>query len=302
MYKNFNCELLGITGRQSEIIELALTYGFKGLDIDMDDFFKRCQRTSFENAARFLLSAKLKIGGFRIPVDLDADEDAFTAAVARLNPMAEIAGRLGVKYGYITLPNQTDRLPYHEYFEAIRQRIDQISEVLAKEEIAVALTFDPIVVEETKEFKFVRDVEGFLALVKSCKQVGIVLDTWAWFCGGGELQHLEQIGGERVKTVWLADCAEGVSPGSATYDDCLLPGTTGVIPNAAYVKRLVEARLSLPVSPRGKALDATITRDAFISAAQDGVNAVFAEAGLPTTVRKPELFAAPPTPAPASSS
>jgi hypothetical protein len=35
MYKNLNTAALGITGRQSELIELALTYGFRGLDLDM---------------------------------------------------------------------------------------------------------------------------------------------------------------------------------------------------------------------------------------------------------------------------
>ena len=41
MYKNLNTEILGITGRQSEIIELALTYGFRGIEIDIADLRRR---------------------------------------------------------------------------------------------------------------------------------------------------------------------------------------------------------------------------------------------------------------------
>ena len=40
MYKNLNSWTLGISGRQSELIELALTYGFRGLDIDIHDMIK----------------------------------------------------------------------------------------------------------------------------------------------------------------------------------------------------------------------------------------------------------------------
>ncbi len=290
MYKNFNCELLGISGRQSEIIELALTYGFRGLDVDMVDFFKRCQRTSFDSASRFLISSKLIIGGFRVPVDLDADEDTFTSEVAKLNPLAETAARLGSQYGYLTVPNQTDRLPYPEYFEAISQRVAKVIEVLEKEGLELALTFDPIAAGESKEFRFIRDVDGFVALVKACKRAKIVFDSWAWFCGKGTAEHLEQVGLERVRAVWMADCVEGVAPDSATDDDCVLPGSTEVIDNAGYLKRFVETGLDLPVSPRGRALEKGGTRDAFIAAAQDGLNAVFQAAGIPTSVRKPEMF------------
>ena len=37
MFRNLSASALGITGRQSEIIELSLSYGFKGIDIDLLD-------------------------------------------------------------------------------------------------------------------------------------------------------------------------------------------------------------------------------------------------------------------------
>ena len=36
MFLNLNAQSLGVSGRQSELIELALTYGFKGIDTDID--------------------------------------------------------------------------------------------------------------------------------------------------------------------------------------------------------------------------------------------------------------------------
>lgn len=49
MYKNLNAEVLGVSGRQSELIELAMTYGFIGLDVDITEVVKRtAPRTSNE--------------------------------------------------------------------------------------------------------------------------------------------------------------------------------------------------------------------------------------------------------------
>ena len=64
MYKNLNATVLGVSGRQSELIELAMTYGFRGLDIDIVDLVKRTQRSEFEKAARYLFSAKMLVSGF----------------------------------------------------------------------------------------------------------------------------------------------------------------------------------------------------------------------------------------------
>ncbi len=293
MYKNLNSEVLAISGRQSEIIELALTYGFRGIDIDMEDLVKRCQRSSYENASRFLASSKLKIGGFETPVDLDADDEAYAIKLAALNGVAEIAQRADARIAVLTIPTGTNRLPYPEYFEIIRKRINEIAEVFAKEDVRLALTFNAIPnLSEEKQFKFIRDVEGFLILVKACnaKNLSIVFDSWNWHLGGGTEAQLDALGLDRVAAIRLADCNEGVDPAAATADDCLLPSSTGVIDNVAYLKKFADEKMKLPVTAMGKPLNQTATRDALVGLAQDALDKTFTEAGLPSLTRKPETF------------
>ena len=38
MFKNLDFEALGVSGHQSELIELTLSYGFKGFDLDLAAF------------------------------------------------------------------------------------------------------------------------------------------------------------------------------------------------------------------------------------------------------------------------
>ena len=74
MLKNFSPNALGINGRQSELIELALTYGFRGMDVDLGDMFRRSQRSSADESAKYLRATDLLIGGFELDVDLDAED------------------------------------------------------------------------------------------------------------------------------------------------------------------------------------------------------------------------------------
>ncbi|MEC8556022.1 MAG: sugar phosphate isomerase/epimerase [Planctomycetota bacterium] len=290
MYRNLNCDLVGITGRQSEIIELALTFGFRGIDIDINDLVKRCERSSLESAARFLISSKLKIGSFQVPVDMDTDEQSFEEALKSLKKAAEIAGRVEAKVGIVEIPTQTDRLPYPEYFEVIRKRVEQIAALFGEEDVKIALAMQSATAED-KQFKFIQDVEGFVALANTCKSAGIVLDLWTWFCGKGNVEDLAKIGVERVYAVRLADCKEGVAPEAATESDCMLPGTVGTIDPIPYVQQLAAAELDVPVSAGGSFSNTGGKRDEFIEKIQDRLHDILTNAGLPSQLRKPAEIA-----------
>lgn len=291
MYKLLDTDLLELTGRQSEVIEIAMTYGFSGINVDMVDLSKRCLRSSFENAARFLLSSRLRIGSFRAPISLDDDDTAFANKMDQLKQIATIAGQCQASATLLEVPAATNRLPYPEYFEVVRKRIDQIAELLAPLSIRLALRLNAIGEGEEKQFKFVREIDGFSALVRSCssRNVAVALDSWNWHLGSAKPQHLNAIGIERVAMVYLADCREGVDAAAATAEDRLLPGATCVIDNVQWLKQI--GNRDLPVAAYGSAVGATPTRDAFIAAVQDSLNDTFLAAGIPTSSRKPGTLA-----------
>lgn len=291
MYKTLDTNLLEITGRSTEVIELALTYGFLGINVDMMDLYKRSQRGTFESSSRFLTSSKLKVASFSAAISLDDDDTAFASNISTLKQVAEIAGKLGASCAVVNIPTGTNRLPYHEYFEVIRKRIDQIAEVLGQHGVKLALRFCAIPDAEEKQFKFVRDVEGFVALVKStAKNVGIVLDTWNWHLGRGKQSQLDEIGMDRVAIVYAADCKDGVDAAAATCEDRILPTISGVIDNVGWLKKL--GNRELPIVAYGTAPSEISTRDALIAHVQDTIDELLTAAGIPTNTRRPETFVA----------
>ncbi len=294
MFKNLNPLAIGVSGRQSELIELALTYGFKGIEIDLADLVKRSQRATFEKAARFLTSAKIKIGGFETPVDLDDDDKVYGTKLAALPEAAEIAQRVGATTGLLRIPSATDRLPYPEYFDVVRKRIDEIAQVFAKQNLHVALLFSASADSGAgKQFKFVNDVEGYLALFRACtsKNVGLALDTWSFHVGRGSFDQLSQIPADRVHSLRVADISEKVDLTKATGKNRLMPGLGGVIDNVGIVSHFAKAGYKGPITPMGHSNNSSgMTRDSLVSAAQDALDKVLQEAGVPTQTRKPEMF------------
>ena len=68
MFKNLNPEALGVSARDSELIELVLSHGFKGLDLDLVALAEQARTQGLDKASRLIASARLKIGSFRLPV------------------------------------------------------------------------------------------------------------------------------------------------------------------------------------------------------------------------------------------
>jgi sugar phosphate isomerase/epimerase len=294
MYKNLNATVLGVSGRQSELIELAMTYGFKGLDIDILDLVKRTQRTEFEKAARYLTSSKMRVSGFETPIDLDTDDASFSKALTSLAATVEIAGKAGARAGFVRLPAATDRLPFHEYFEVLRKRVDQLGEIFHKNGVILGLYFSTTVESrENKQFKFIQDVDGFLAFFKACSSpgVGLVIDTFNWVVGGGTFEQLSSLSADRIAAFRLADAETLPSLAEASIKMRQTPGTTGVIDNVRFVSTLHKLGYDGPITSFAHASQfENMTRDSIVAKSQDALDSVLAAVGIPTFTRRPEMI------------
>ncbi len=294
MYKNFSAPLLGISGRQSELIELALTYGFRGIDVDMTDMVKRSQRTDFNDASKYLRAADILVGGFNADVQLDADDEKFTAQLATLHPLAETAAKLEAKRAFISLPPGSDRVAYPEYFEQVSSRLNQIGAILAVKDIKLGVSLNASKEgAEGKAFETIRNVDGFTALIKSvsAQNVGYVIDSWHWFVGGGTIDQLKAIDPARVVIVRMADLPADVDPAEAKMSDRVIPALEGRIDQVSIVKWLSENGFKGPVLPSSSAAKAKgQTRESIVNKAQEAIDAIFRAAGLTVDPRPMDLI------------
>lgn len=254
MYKNLNSWSLGVSGRQSELIELALTYGFRGIEIDMRDLAKRVENQGLDRACRFLVSgakAGLKVGGFDLPINWQSEENIFKADLIRLEKIMEIARHVGAQGCSTTVMPAHDKLPYHENFEFHRQRLGAIADVLRPYDVRLGLAFRAAAYHRAdRPFEFIHQAEPVLTLIKTIgvPNVGLTLDTWNWWVGGGGMDQISELNPNQVVSVKLADLP--VDAKLATIQDHQrgLPNASGTIDCKAVVVKLFKMGYQGPVA------------------------------------------------------
>jgi sugar phosphate isomerase/epimerase len=243
MYKNLNPSAIGIFGRQSELVEIALTHRFKGMEIDITEVTKRAQSTSVAQACRYLCSAPLTIAGFDLPVRWSGSDKEFQEDLKQLPLLLEVAGTLNADRCTTTIRPTCDQRPFHDNFKFHVERLSKLADALASGNLKLGLNFLAAPSDRADGgFEFIHQAEPALLLISSIGKdnVGLVLDAWSWVVGGGEFDKLRTLRGEQVISVRLADIPAAADISSITSEQRVLPGEGGTIDSAALLTLLDE--------------------------------------------------------------
>lgn len=226
MYKNLCTDGLGVSIRQNELIELALTYGYNGIEIDMEDMVGRAEKMGHQFATQFVNSADVEISTFRIPLDFNASDEDYAALSGKIDQVCELAKSISATHCYIKVSPKHPSLPYIENFEKHRERIAALADRLAENGTKIGLQFSAGV-PNGDDMQFIHKPEEILALVKAIghSNVGFVLDTWNWQVAGGTLDQIKELDLATVTEVRLADPPEGFDPANVDRSQRLEPGT-----------------------------------------------------------------------------
>src|SRR5947208_11569162 len=141
MYKNLSPSAIGVFARQSELLEIALTHRFKGLEIDIGELLRRASASSSVQACRYLCSAQVKIGGFELPVHWAGDEKNFQSDLSQLGLLLDVCATLGADRCYTTIRPTCEQRPFHENFQFHIDRLGKLAEALAGGNVKLALNF-----------------------------------------------------------------------------------------------------------------------------------------------------------------
>jgi sugar phosphate isomerase/epimerase len=284
MYKNLSPKALGVSGRQSELIELALTYGFRGLDVDLFDLAKRARVHGAGQAVRFLESAKIRVGAFELPIDWKGDDAAFRTQLAALAEAAEVAGMIKATRCILTVAPANDHRAFQENFEFHRQRLAEIAGILAKHNVRLGLGFTALRgLREGKQYQFIHQAEPLLQLTKNigAKNVGILLDTFEWFLGGGSIDQIRDLAPEQIISVRIADYASSADPNQVEANARRLPLEEGAVDCHAIVNLLAQKKYDGPVTlfPHPSVFRGS-TRESIVQKAAHALDDLWRAAGL----------------------
>ena len=286
MFKNLNPGALGVSGHQSEIIELVLTYGFTGMDLNVIEFATRARLKGVEYARRLFDSAKLKLGSFALPFDWDTDEETFAKDVKKLGDWAQAAVAADCKRCIATVAPASDKRPYHENFEFHKRRFLEICRVLEPAGIRFGVGFQAAeYLRKNQAFQFVHDLEALSLLLNmvNAPNIGLLLDIWDIVVAGGSLDSVRKLPAEKIVAVHVADLPPAEGNGEIDDKSRLLPDTEGArIDITTLLVYLKSVGYDGPVTPRpSRGIFQSRRRDLVIEQAGEAMDKVWRAAGLP---------------------
>lgn len=288
MFRNLSTVGLPLSGRASELIELALSFGFDSMDIDIIDFQQQAEAFGVEHARRLMVSARLKSGLFHLPVDLAADDAAFNHDMELLPKRLDMAQATEAPRAWTTIAPASDEHSFKDFFELHRKRLDTIGDLLAKRGIMLGLTIQPEAeAREGKAHQFIHTFEGLLGLVAvSHQNIGAIVDAWALHVTGEPLDLIAKAPRGKIVEVRLSDAPRDVPAAELHHQHRLLPGDTGVISMAAVLTQAKAAGFDGPVTPcADRSTLGGRGREKLVKLAGDRLESAWREAGLPIVPR-----------------
>lgn len=254
MFKSLSIGRIGITATQRDVIELALSYRLKGMDLDIVEFASQVEQYGLGDARRLIDSAQIRIGCFRLPFAIGSgvEDSVFAASLSKLSRLAELAAELDCTRCVVTIESSSDFQNYQDNFDLHRRRLREVAAVLTEHNIRLGLEFTAASCEASPgACPFVQSFDALLMLAKSTMQsnIGVVVDLFEIYAGGGSLDQLSVLTASDVVAVAVADIAESSDPTSLQAANRTLPGVSGQIDTSAALTLLDGLGYDGPVMP-----------------------------------------------------
>jgi sugar phosphate isomerase/epimerase len=288
MFRNLSTIGLPLSGRPSELIELALSFGFDAMDIDLLDFQQQAEAFGVTHARRLMVSARLKSGTFHLPLQIAADEATFREEIALLPARLELAKAAEAHRAVATVAPASDEHSFKDFFELYRKRLHEIGDLLAPHDITLGLAIRPErEAREGKANEFVHTFEALVGLVMVAhERIGAIADAWALHLTGEPLELIAKLPKGRLVEVRLSDAPRDVPAAEMTHAHRLMPGETGVINSAAILEQAKAAGFDGPVTPwADRSTLVGRGREKIVKLAGDRLEQAWKDAGLPIVPR-----------------
>lgn len=284
MFKNLDAKALGLSPTQSETIELALSFGFRSINVNIVEFSKEAAAYGLPRARRLLDSAKLKVGTFDLPIDWQGTGD-FKAELEKLTEFAKLATSIGARRALTVIEPASNERPYHENFAFYGERLSELGRALEGHGLKLAVGFESSAnAREGKSFEFIHDLDALVVLLSTVgsANIGLWLDVWQVWASGALLDEVwTKLKRGQVIAVSLSDAAEVGAADRHDADTRHLPGETGVIDSTAVLSSLATLGYDGPVTPvSGRTQISTIRRDQLVKLTSEKLDSIWKAAGI----------------------
>jgi len=276
MYTCLSLGAIGIRMALPEAIKLAAEAGFEGLEFNIAEAADLADRHGVTYVRDLFAASDVRVGNWGFPVDFRHDAATYEADMVRLPGLAQIAQQLGATRCATWMLPFSDELCFADHFDQLVERLRPAAQILANHGIRLGLEFvGPRTLRQGHKYSFISTMEGMLGLCGAIGtgNVGLLFDSFHWYTSHGTAQDIASLRRQDVVLVHVNDGIVGRGPDEQIDGERALPGETGVIDLATFLKGLTAIGYDGPVvvepfSKRVKAMEpydaATATRQSLL--------------------------------------
>ncbi len=284
MFGAVNAHLLGVDMEAETSAELARRYHFAGLGLSRAQL-QRLDRPRLER-----LRARMQAGAlateccFLLDPAVAVPEVQWRAGMEVVPAAARSARRLGFTRTLMTVLPFHDELPFATNFAQHVQRVRELADRLAAHGIVLGLEYlSPESRRRGHRYSFVHNLDGLRELCRAAARpnVGLVLDSFHWYCAAETNADILSLAPAEIVTVHLSDAVAGLDRRQQQAFARELPGATDVIDNAGFVAALKAIGYRGPIGcePMNRAF-AALAPERAVTAAAAALRRVASAAGV----------------------
>ncbi len=241
--------MIGVRASLDELVELAARNGFESVAPSSSALAGKSD-DELKSILANLKSKKLIWGAAGLPGNFWSSEEEFQKSLRALPGKAATLQRAGVTRVGTWINPSHGSLTYLENFKRHAQRLGAIARVLGDHGLRIGLEYIGTKTLWTRSlYPFVHTLKEARELIAAIdvKGVGVVLDSWHWYCARETADDLMVLKNEDIVAVDLNDAPAGIPIGEQRDNRRELPAATGVIDISSFLTTLNKLGYDGPV-------------------------------------------------------
>jgi sugar phosphate isomerase/epimerase len=263
MFRSLSTGALRLSVPFGDALDLARENGFGGLDFDMRELLDLAGRSSPQNIVERFRAAGLRPGAWSLPLNFRDSDESYRADLQDLPRAAALAEALGSPWCSTVIMPFSDERAFEDNMSYHALRLQPAARILADHRCRLGLEFiGPATLRAGHRHMFISTIQGGLDLAArvGTGNVGLLLDAFHWYTSKGTVADIQALSARDIVYVHVNDGVAGRSADEQMDLERDLPGATGVIDIAPFMRAVKGTGFDGPVavepfSARVSALD-----------------------------------------------
>ncbi|SEP56861.1 sugar phosphate isomerase/epimerase family protein [Neolewinella agarilytica] len=246
---SLKADAIGVNGTADELLAAAIKHGYGALSIPAQwvEGWTDKKKAAFADKAR---KNNIAWGANGLPVEFRKSESQFKADLGALPVHAKNLADIGVTRIGTWIVSGHDQLTYNENMKQHADRLRDAARILGQHGIQLGLEYlGTPSIRHNARFAFIstgKELREMIALIGE-PNVGVILDSYHWYTAQESVEDLMQWKNEEIVAVDLNDANAQLKLIDQTDVARELPGATGVIDLAGFIRALVKIGYDGPV-------------------------------------------------------